>query len=173
MGFGDFSLNPLVYDLRYSKNGFKKLTHTLMGTGLFLTKGARIYNGKSLFNKWRWESWTTKRERVKLEHFLTPYTKISSKWITDLNVRPETIRSLEENMGRTLYDINHSKILYDPPPRLMEIKIKINSSVQFSCSVMSNFLQPPGLQHTQLPCPSPTPGVHSNTCPLSWWRPTS
>ena len=63
---------------------------------------------------------------MKLEHFLTPYTEINSKWIKDLNVRPETIKLLEENTGRTLYDINQSKILYDPPPRVMEIKTKEN-----------------------------------------------
>ena len=63
---------------------------------------------------------------MKLGHSLTPYTKINSKWIKDLNVRPDTIKLLEENTGRTLYDINHSKILYDPPPREMEIKMKIN-----------------------------------------------
>ena len=63
---------------------------------------------------------------MKLDHFLTPYTKINSKWIKDLNVRPENIKLLEENIGKTLSDINHSRILYDPPPRILEIKTKIS-----------------------------------------------
>ena len=63
---------------------------------------------------------------MKPEHFLTPYTKINSKWIQDLNVRPETIKLLEENIGKTLSDINHSRILYGPPSRVMEIKAIIN-----------------------------------------------
>ena len=63
---------------------------------------------------------------MKLEHFLTPYTKINSKWNKNLNVRPETIKLLQESIGRTLSDINHSKILYDSHPRVMEIKTKIN-----------------------------------------------
>ena len=63
---------------------------------------------------------------MKLEHFLTPYTKINSKWIKDLKVRPETINLLEENTVKTLYNINQSKILYDPPPGIMEIKTKVN-----------------------------------------------
>ena len=63
---------------------------------------------------------------MKLEHFLTPYTKINSKWIKVLNVNPETIKLLEKNIGKTLSDINHSRILSDPPPRAMERKAKIN-----------------------------------------------
>jgi len=63
---------------------------------------------------------------MKLEHFLTPYTNINSKRIKDLNIRPETIKLLDENIGKALYDINHSQIFYDPPPRTMEIKTKTN-----------------------------------------------
>ena len=63
---------------------------------------------------------------MKLEHSLTPYTKLNSKWVLDQNLRPDTIKLLEENIGRTLYDINHSKILFDPAPREMEIKTKLN-----------------------------------------------
>ena len=80
----------------------------------------------SLFNNWCWENWTDTCKRIKLEHSLTPYTKINSKWIKDLNLRPDTIKLSEENIGRTLYDIHHSKILFDSPPREMEIKTKIN-----------------------------------------------
>ena len=66
------------------------------------------------------------RKRMILEHFLTPYTKINSKWIKSLNIRSKTIKLLEENICRTHNDINESKILYDPPPRVMEIKTKVN-----------------------------------------------
>ena len=63
---------------------------------------------------------------MKLEHFLTPYTKINSKWIKDLNTRPETIKLLEKNIGKTLSNINRSRVLYDPPPRILEIKANVN-----------------------------------------------
>ena len=86
---------------------------------LSLTKEARIYNGEKTIS-------LTTCKRVKLEHFLTPYTKIKSKRIKNLNIRPETIKLLEENIGKTLSDINHSRIFYDPPPRTLQIKAKIN-----------------------------------------------
>ena len=82
---------------------------------------------------------------MKLEHFLTQYTKINSKWIKDLNVRPETVKFLEENIGRILYDINHSKILYDPPPRVTEIKAKIKKGdllkLKSFCTAKENYKQ--------------------------------
>ena len=79
--------------------------------------GKNIQWGKdSLFSKWRWENWTATCKRMKLERFLTPYT--------DLNVRPETVKVLEENIGGTLDDINQSNILYESTPRVMAIKTK-------------------------------------------------
>ena len=68
---------------------------------------------------------------MKLEYFLTPYTKINSKWIKDLNVKPENIKLLEENVSRTLSNINHNKTVYHPPPRVMEIKAKIKKKRKF------------------------------------------
>ena len=90
----------------------------------------------NLFNKWCWENWLTTCKRMKLEHFLTPYIKISSKWIKNLNIRPETIKLLQEKIDKTLSDLNHSRILYDPPPRIMEIKAKIN---QWDLNKLKNF----------------------------------
>ena len=77
-----------------------------------------------LFNKWFWENWTAMCKRMKLQHYLMLYTKINSKWINDLNARPEIIKLIEENIGRTLNYTNKSKIFYDLPPRVMEIKTK-------------------------------------------------
>ena len=94
---------------------------------LIFDKGGKNTQWKkdNFFNKWCWENCSTTRKRMQLEHFLTPHTKINSKWINDLNVRPETIKLQEENMDKTLSDINHSRILYDPPPRILEIKAEI------------------------------------------------
>ena len=95
---------------------------------LIFDKGAKNtqWRKDNLFNKCCWENRSTTCKRMKLEHFITPYRKINWKWIKDLNVRPETIKLVEENIGKTLSDINHSRILYDLPSRILEIKAKIN-----------------------------------------------
>ena len=93
---------------------------------LSLTNEARIYSKDNLVNNWFWENWSTTCKRIKLEHFLTLYTKTNSKWIKDLNARPITIKLLEEDVGKTLSHKSHSRIFYGPLPRVMEIKAKIN-----------------------------------------------
>ena len=97
------------------------------GCFIFNKGGKNIQWSKdNLFNKWCWENWSNTCKRMKLDYFLTPHTKINSKWIKDLNVRPETMKLLEEDIGKTLSDINHSRILYDATRRILEIKAKIN-----------------------------------------------
>ena len=93
------------------------------------TKQAITYNGKKTISLTNVAGKTGQPlvKKTKLEHFLTPYTEISSKCIKDLNIRPETIKLLEENIVKTLSDINQSKILYYPPPRILKIKTKLNN----------------------------------------------
>ena len=106
-----------------------------------MIKKARIYNGESkLINKRYWETGQLHEIRMKLEHSLTPHTKINSEWIKGLNVRPDTIKLLEENISKTLFDMNRSKIFFDPPPRVMKTKTKINKldliKLKSFCTVM-------------------------------------
>ena len=107
--------------------GSPEINPCTYGYVIFDKGGKNIQRRKdSLFNKRCWENWIATCNRIKLQQFLTPCTKINSKWIKDLTVRPETIKLLEENIGRTLSDINQTKIIYDPPARVMGIKPKIN-----------------------------------------------
>ena len=104
-------------------------THAPMGTlffFFFLNKGGKNiqWDKDSLFNKWCWENWPATCNRMKLEHFLMSYTKINSKWIKDLNVKPETIKFLEVNIGRKLTEINYN-IFLDLPPEATKKELKL------------------------------------------------
>ena len=103
-----------------------KSTH-LWSPNIYDKGGKNIkWREDSLFSKWCWENWTATYKRIQLEYYLTQYRKINSKRIKDLNVRPDTIKLLEENIGKTPFDINNSRNFFDPPPRVMKIKTKIN-----------------------------------------------
>ena len=137
------SINCFIYLTKYLKNTLKTVWywHKNRNVGqwnrienpeinpciygqLIYDKGGKIteYWKDSFFNKWYWENWRAICEKMKLDHFLTPYAKTNSKWIKELNVRLDIIKFLEENIDRIISDINHSNILFDSSPRIMEIK---------------------------------------------------
>jgi len=95
---------------------------------LIIDKGGKNikWDKDSLFSKFCWENWTTTSKSMKLEHTLTPCTKINSKWLKDLNIRQDTTKLLEENMGKTLSDINLTNVFPGQSPKATEIKVKIN-----------------------------------------------
>ena len=97
------------------------------GQLIFDKAGKHIqWNKDSLFSKWCWENWTVTCRRMSLDHFLTAYTKINSKWMKDLNVRQEAIKILEEKTGNNLFDLGHSNFLLDMSPEARETKAKMN-----------------------------------------------
>ena len=83
------------------------------------------WNKDSLFSKWCWENWTVTCRRMNLDHFVTPHTKVNSKWMKDLNVRQEAIKILEEKAGKNLFDHGHSNFLFNTSPEARETKIKM------------------------------------------------
>ncbi|CAD7672351.1 unnamed protein product [Nyctereutes procyonoides] len=124
---------------------------------LIFVKGGKTIHWKkdSLFNKWCWENWTSTCRRMKLDHSLSPYTKINSKWMKDLNVRQDSIKILEENTGNTLFELSHSNFLQDTSTKAKETKAKMNSAKWQSVTLCpgSRTLEPLLFNHYTTPIP--------------------
>ena len=119
--------NRHIYQWNRRKNS--EMDPQMHGQLIFDKAGKNIqWRNDSLFHKWFWENWTATCRRMNLDHFLPPCSKINPKWMTDLNVRQETIKILEEKTGSNFFDLGHSNFLLDMSPKAGEIKAKMTSS---------------------------------------------
>ena len=127
-GYGALVRRPLlIIQVRWNTREASEATQHIYNHTIFDKPDKNKQWGKvSLFNKWCWEDWLAMCRKQKLDPFLTSYTKINSRWIKDLNRRPNTIKSLEENLGKTIHDIGEGKDFVTKTPKALATKAKID-----------------------------------------------